>query len=47
MTEKQNSLKNCTKYPEKETPSLYGSRCSIDQKRKGCPYKAEMNRVKS
>ena len=47
MTEKQNSVKTCTKYPKKETPALYGSSCSFDQKRKGCPYKAGMNRLKS
>ena len=28
------------------TPN-YGNRCSFDQKRKGCPYKAGMNRLKS
>ena len=39
MTEKQNSVKTCTKYPEKETPSIYGNRCSFDQKGKGCPKK--------
>ena len=39
MTEKQNSFKNCTKTPKKETPPIYGSRCSFDQKRKGCHKK--------
>ena len=47
MTEKQNSLKTCTKSLKKETPSIYGNRCSFDQKWKGCPYKAGMNRLKS
>ena len=47
MTEKQNSVKTCTKSPKKETLSIYGNRCSFDQKRKGCPYKAGMNQLKS
>ena len=34
MTEKQNSVKTCTKSPKKETPSIYGNRCSFDQKGK-------------
>ena len=42
--EKQNSVKTCTKSPKKETHSIYGNRCSFDQKRKGCPYKAGVNR---
>ena len=46
MTEKQNSVKNCTRFLKKETPPLYGSRCSFDQKREGCPYEADMNRLK-
>ena len=32
---------------EKETPPMYGNRCSFDKKRKSCPYKAGMNRLKS
>ena len=47
MTEKQISVKTCTKSTKKETPSINGNRCSLDQKRKGCPYKACMNRLKS
>ena len=47
MTGKQNSVKTCTKSPKKETPSIYGDQCSFDQKRKGWPYKAGMNRLKS
>ena len=47
LTEKQNSVKNCTKSPKKEISPIYGNRCSFDQKRKGCPYKAGMNRLKS
>ena len=47
MTEKQNSVKTCTKSPKKETHSIYGNRCSSDQKRKGCPCKAGINRMKS
>ena len=47
MTEKQNGVKTCTKSPKRETPPIYGSRCSFDQKRKGCPYKAGMNRLES
>ena len=47
MTEKQNSVKTCTKSPKKETPSKYGNRCNFDQRRKNCPYKAGMNRLKS
>ena len=47
LTEKQNSVKTCTKFPKKETPSIYGNRCSFDKKRKDCPYKAGMNRLKS
>ena len=34
MTEKQNSVKTCIKPPKKETPSIYGHRCSFDQKGK-------------
>ena len=33
MTEKQNNVKTFTKSPKKETLSLYGNRCSFDQKR--------------
>ena len=47
ITEKQISDKTCTKSLKKETPAVYGSRCSFDQKKKGCPYKAGMNRLKS
>ena len=47
MTEKQNSVKTCTRYLKKETLPIYGNRCSFDQKRKGYPYKAGMNRLKS
>ena len=47
MTEKQNSFKTCTKSPQKETPSIYGKRCSFDQKTKRLPYEADMNRLKS
>ena len=47
MTEKQNSVKTCTKSPKKETTLIYGNGCSFDQKRKGCPYKAGMNRLNS
>ena len=41
MTEKPKSVKNCTKSPKKETPSIYGNLW------KGCPYKAGRNRLKS
>ena len=34
MTEKQNSVKTRIKSPKKETPSIYGNRCSFDQKGK-------------
>ena len=34
MTEKQNSVKICTKSTKRETPPVYGNRCSFDQKRK-------------
>ena len=47
MTEKQNSVRTFTKSPKKETPPIYGNHCSFDQKRKVCPYKAGMNRLKS
>ena len=33
--------------PKKETPSIYENNCSFDQKRKSCPYKAGVNRLKS
>ena len=39
ITEKQNSVKTCTKSPKNETPPIYVNRCSFDQKRKSCPYK--------
>ena len=47
MTEKQNSVKICTKSTRKETPPIYGNRCSFDQKRKSCPYKAGIKWLKS
>ena len=47
MTEPQKSFKTCTNSPKKETPSIYWNRCSFDQKRKSCPFKAGMNRLKS
>ena len=47
MSEKQSSVKTCTRSPNNESPSVYGNRCSVDQKRKGCPYKAGMSRLKS
>ena len=34
MTEKQNSVKFCTKSAKRETPSIYGNCCSFDQKGK-------------
>ena len=34
MTEKQNSVKICTKSIKTETPPIYGNRCSFDQKGK-------------
>ena len=34
MTEKQKSVKTCTSYLEKETPPIYGNRCSFEQKGK-------------
>ena len=33
MTEKQNSVKICTKSTKTETPPIYGNRCSFDQKK--------------
>ena len=47
MTEKQNSVKTCSKTSKKETPTIYGSRCSCDLKRKTYPYEVGMNRLKS
>ena len=47
MTEKHNTVKTSTRSLKKETPPIYGNRCSIDQTRKGCPYKAGMNRKKA
>ena len=47
MTEKQNSVKTYNKSPKKEIPPIYGNRCSFNQKRKGCPYKAVDNQLKS
>ena len=47
MTEKQNSVKTCTKSTKKETPPIYGNQCSYNQKRKSCPCKAGMKRLKS
>ena len=32
MTEKQNSVKTCTRSLKKETPPIYGNRCGFDQK---------------
>ena len=31
MTEKQNSVETCTRSLKKETPPIYGNRCSFDQ----------------
>ena len=47
MTENENSVKTRTKSPKKEASSIYGNRCSFDQKRKGCPYRVAINRLKS
>ena len=47
MTEKRNSVQICTKSTKTETPPVYGNRCSFDQKRKSCPYKAGMKWLKS
>ena len=47
MTEKRNSVKICAKSTKTETPPIYGNRCSFDQKRKSCPYKAGMKWLKS
>ena len=47
MTEKQNSVKTCTKSPKRETPPIYGNRCNFNQKRKSCPYKAGIIRLES
>ena len=47
MTEKQNSVKTCTKSPKREALPIYGNPCSFNQKRKSCPYKAGMKRLKS
>ena len=47
MTEKQKSVKTCTKSPKKATTFIYGNYCSSDQKAKSCPNKADMNRLKS
>ena len=33
MTEKQNSVKTCTRYLKNQTPPIYGNRCSFDQKK--------------
>ena len=41
-TEKQNSVKICTRSLKTETPPIKGNRCRFDQKRKDCPYKADM-----
>ena len=46
LIQKQNSVKTCTKSPKKETPSIYGNRCSLNQKRKSCSSKAGMNWLK-
>ena len=47
MTEKQNSVTICTESAKRKTPPIYENRCSFDQKRKSCPYKAGMNWLKS
>ena len=47
MTEKQNSVKICTKSTGRETPPIYGDRCGFDQNRKSCPYKAGIKWLKS
>ena len=47
MTEKQNSVKSCTRSKKMETPTIYGNRCSFDQKRKSSPYQAGKKRLKS
>ena len=46
-TEKQNSVKTCTKSPRKETTPIYRNRCCFDQRRKSCPNKAGRNRLKT
>ena len=46
MTEKQKSVESCCDSLKKETPPIYGNRCSFDQKRKSFPYKAGMNLLK-
>ena len=43
----QNSVKTCTKSPKMETTPFYGNRCNFDKKRKSCPYKKSMKRLKS
>ena len=45
LTEKQYIFENCTKSPKKETPRIFGNRCSFDQKRIACPCKEVVNRL--
>ena len=40
-------LKLAPSHKKKERASIYGNRCSFDQKRKSCPHKEGMNRLKS
>ena len=47
ITEKQNSVKICTRSLKKETPPICGNRCGFDQKKKSCPYKAVMIQLES
>ena len=46
-TEKRNGVKICNRSLKKETTPIYGNRCSFDQKRKSCLFKAGMNQLKS
>ena len=34
------------KFIKEETPPIYGNRCRFERKRKDCPYKAGLNRLK-
>ena len=47
MSEKQNGVKTCTRSLKKKTTPMCGNRCSFVRKRKGCPYKTGMKRLKS
>ena len=47
MNEKPQNVENCTRCLKKKTPPIPGNRCSSDQKRKSCPYKAGNNWLKS